>query len=77
MKYVDINENYNPEDDDFTAIDLEDTRQTRLTLAHLSKLRKIREYRKFQKASEDAQVKKQYGPKEGSSSGGGGGELEL
>jgi hypothetical protein len=76
MKYVDINENYNPEDDDFTAIDLEDTRQTRLTLAHLSKLRKIREYRKFQKASEDAQVKKQYGPKE-ASSGGGPGELEL
>ena len=56
MKYIEINENYNPEDDDFTAIDLEDTRKIRLTLDHLSKLRKVREYRKFQKASEDEQV---------------------
>jgi hypothetical protein len=77
MKYVEINENYNPEDDDFTAIDLEDTRKVRLTLAHLSKLRKIREYRKFQKASEDAQVKKQYGGSKDASAGSGGGELEL
>ena len=78
MKYVEINENYNPEDDDFTTIDLEDTRKTRLTLAHLSKLRKIREYRKFQKASETEQVKKQYGGSaDAPVSGGGGGELEL
>ena len=76
MKYVDINENYNPEDDDFTAIDLEDTRKTRLTLAHLSKLRKIREYRKYQKGSESAQVKQQYGPSE-ASSGGGVPDLEM
>jgi hypothetical protein len=52
MKYIEINENYSPEEDAFTSIDLEDTRKTRLTLAHLSKLRKIREYRKYQKGAE-------------------------
>ena len=77
MKYVEINENYNPEDDDFTAIDLEDTRKIRLTLDHLSKLRKVREYRKFQKASEDEQVKKQYGGSDDASPSGGAGELDL
>ena len=76
MKYIEINENYSPEEDEFTSIDLDDTRKTRLTLAHLSKLRKIREYRKFQKSSEDAQVKKQYGPSD-APAGGGGGELDL
>jgi 16S rRNA C1402 (ribose-2'-O) methylase RsmI len=76
MKYIEINENYSPEDDEFNSIDLEDTRKTRLTLAHLSKLRKIREYRKFQKASEDAQVKKQYGTSE-ESSGDSAGALDL
>jgi len=63
MKYTEINENYSPEEDEFTSIDLEDTRKTRLTLAHLSKLRKIREYRKYQKGAEKAQIKQQYGPK--------------
>ncbi len=77
MKYIEINENYNPEDDDFTAIDLEDTRKIRLTLDHLSKLRKVREYRKFQKASEDEQVKKQYGGSDDASPSGGTGELDL
>ena len=77
MKYAEINENYNPEDDDFTAIDLEDTRKIRLTLDHLSKLRKVREYRKFQKASEDEQVKKQYGGSDDASPSGGAGELDL
>ena len=77
MKYIEINENYNPEDDDFTAIDLEDTRKIRLTLDHLSKLRKVREYRKFQKASEDEQVKKQYGGSDDASPAGGAGELDL
>jgi len=62
MKYIEINENYSPEEDAFTSIDLEDTRKTRLTLAHLSKLRKIREYRKYQKGAEKAQIKQQYGP---------------
>jgi len=42
MKYIEINENYSPEEDEFNAIDLEDTRKTRLTLVHLSKLRKIK-----------------------------------
>ena len=77
MKYIEINENYNPEDDYFTAIDLEDTRKIRLTLDHLSKLRKVREYRKFQKASEDEQVKKQYGGSDDASPSGGAGELDL
>ena len=77
MKYIEINENYNPEDDDFTAIDLEDTRKIRLTLDHLSKLRKVREYRKFQKASEDEQVKKQYGGSDDASPSSGAGELDL
>ena len=63
MKYTEINENYSPEEDEFTSIDLKDTRKTRLTLAHLSKLRKIREYRKYQKGAEKAQIKQQYGPK--------------
>ena len=57
MKYIEINENYSPEDDEFNSIDLEDTRKVRLTLAHLSKLRKIREYRKYQKGAKQAQVK--------------------
>ena len=71
MKYIEINENYSPEEDEFTSIDLDDTRKTRLTLAHLSKLRKIREYRKYQKGAEKAQVKQQYGgPSEAPASGG-------
>ena len=74
MKYIEVNENYSPEEDEFTSIDLEDTRKTRLTLAHLSKLRKIREYRKYQKGAESAQVKQQYGP---SSDASGPGDLEL
>ena len=77
MKYIEINENYSPEEDEFTAIDLEDTRKIRLTLDHLSKLRKVREYRKFQKASEDEQVKKQYGGSDDASPSGGAGELDL
>jgi len=64
MKYIEINENYSPEEDAFTSIDLGDTRKTRLTLAHLSKLRKIREYRKYQKGSDAVQIKQQYGPAE-------------
>ncbi len=74
MKYTEINENYSPEEDEFTSIDLEDTRKTRLTLAHLSKLRKIREYRKYQKGAEKAQVKQQYGPK---ADAGGPSDLEI
>jgi|TARA_B110001454_G_C12295269_1_gene257053 hypothetical protein len=74
MKYTEINENYSPEEDAFTSIDLEDTRKTRLTLAHLSKLRKIREYRKYQKGAETAQVKQQYGPSPEAS---GPGDLEI
>ena len=61
MKYIEINENYSPEEDEFNAIDLDDTRKKRLTLVHLSKLRKIREYRKFQKAADNEQIQKQYG----------------
>ena len=76
MKYIEINENYSPEEDEFNAIDLEDTRKTRLTLVHLSKLRKIREYRKFKKAADNEQIQKQYG---GSSdeAPAGGGALDL
>jgi hypothetical protein len=74
MKYIEVNENYSPEEDEFTSIDLEDTRKTRLTLAHLSKLRKIREYRKYQKGAEKAQIKQQYGPK---ADAGGSKEFEL
>ena len=74
MKYTEINENYSPEEDEFTSIDLEDTRKTRLTLAHLSKLRKIREYRKYQKGAEKAQIKQQYGP---SAEASGSSDLEL
>ena len=77
MKYIEINENYSPEEDEFNAIDLDDTRKIRLTLEHLSKLRKIREYRKFQKASENEQVKKQYGGFRRCIAPGGGGELDL
>ena len=77
MKYIEINVNYSPEEDEFNAIDLEDTRKIRLTLEHLSKLRKIREYRKFQKAAENEQVKKQYGGSEDASAPGGAGELDL
>ena len=74
MKYTEINENYSPEEDAFTSIDLEDTRKTRLTLAHLSKLRKIREYRKYQKGSDAVQIKQQYGPADASA---GPSDLEL
>ena len=70
MKYSELTENYDPEEDDFASIDLTDTRKIRLTLEHLSKLRKIREYRKYQKGSEAAQVKQQYGPKDAEASGG-------
>jgi|TARA_B100000929_G_scaffold38192_1_gene27293 hypothetical protein len=67
MKYIEINENYSPEEDEFNSIDLTDTRKIRLTLAHLSKLRKIREYRKHQKSAEAQQIKQQYGPSEAAS----------
>ena len=77
MKYIEINENYSPEEDEFNAIDLEDTRKSRLTLEHLSKLRKIREYRKFQKASDNEQVKKQYGGSADATAAGGAGESDL
>jgi len=70
MKYSELTENYDPEEDDFSSIDLKDTRKIRLTLEHLSKLRKIREYRKYQKGSEAAQVKQQYGPADAEASGG-------
>jgi hypothetical protein len=69
MKYSELTENYDPEEDDFASIDLTDTRKIRLTLEHLSKLRKIREYRKYQKGSEAAQVKQQYGPADAESGG--------
>ena len=75
MKYIEIRENYSPEQDAQTAIELSDTRKHRLTLAHLSKLRKIREYRKYEDGVKSVQIKQMYGgPAEGSDAGG---ELEM
>ena len=76
MRYIELTENYSPEEDKSIVAKLSDTRTIRLTLRQLSKLRKIREYRKFQKASENEQVQKQYG---GSSdeAPAGGGALDL
>ena len=60
MRYKELKENYSPNEDKSTQIELSDTRKDRLTLIHLSKLRKIREYRKYQVGIRSAQVKRQY-----------------
>lgn len=68
-----LKEYYEPELDDYSKADLEDTRRPRLTLRHLNKLRKVRELRKMEKATHKEFVKTMYGapPDEG------GGEPEF
>ncbi len=68
-----LNEYYDPELDDYSKAELDDTRRPRLTLRHLNKLRKVRELRKMEKATHSEFVKQMYG----SSGEEGGGEPEF
>lgn len=78
MRYIEIKENYKPEEDDSNKVEISDTRVTRLTLIHLSRLRNIREYRKYENSKRNERLKDMYG---GSADGDGmgdlGGDLEL
>ena len=56
-----LKEYYEPELDDYSVAELEDTRRPRLTLRHLNKLRKVRELRKMEQATHKEFVKTMYG----------------
>ena len=56
-----LKEYYDPELDDYSKAELNDTRRDRLTLRHLNKLRKVRELRKMEKATHSEFVKTMYG----------------
>ena len=61
MRYIEIKENYSPEEDKSVVAKLSDTRTIRLTLRQLSKLRKIRDHRNYEKLNKSKQIKTQYG----------------
>jgi hypothetical protein len=61
MRYIELTENYSPEEDKSVVAKLSDTRVVRLTLRQLSKLRKIRDHRNYEKLNKAAQIKTQYG----------------
>ncbi len=71
MRYIELIENYSPDEDKSIVAKLGDTRTVRLTLRQLSKLRKIRDHRNFEKIKKSAQLKTQYG------GGSDGGETEI
>ena len=68
MRYSELKENYDPNEDKSVVASLDDTRKVRLTLRHLSKLRKIRDYRNYEKSLKSEQLKTQYGGSAESSS---------
>ncbi|MDA9993339.1 hypothetical protein N9E09_01590 [bacterium] len=61
MRYIELTENYSPEEDKSIVAKLSDTRTIRLTLRQLSKLRKIRDHRNYEKLHKSMQIKTQYG----------------
>lgn len=56
-----LNEYYEPELDEFSKAELDDTRRPRLTLRHLNKLRKVRELRRLEKTAHEDFVRQMYG----------------
>lgn len=56
-----LKEYYEPEEDQYSKAELDDTRRPRLTLRHLNKLRKVRELRKMEQATHKEFVKTMYG----------------
>ena len=49
MKFRELREYYEAEDDNFYSAKIDDTRKNRLTLNHLNKLRKKRELERLEK----------------------------
>jgi hypothetical protein len=49
MKFRELREYYEAEDDNFNSAKIDDTRKNRLTLNHLNKLRKKRELERLEK----------------------------
>ncbi len=49
MKFRELREYYEAEDDNFNTAKIDDTRKNRLTLNHLNKLRKKRELERLEK----------------------------
>lgn len=55
-----LNEFYNPENDQYTKREIDDTRKSKLTLEQLNKLRKYRDIKKDEKEKHDKFVKTMY-----------------
>lgn len=55
-----LNEFYEPEEDKFQSVTVQDTRKTRLTLEQINKLRKYRDIKKAENSQHEEFVKVMY-----------------
>ena len=61
MKIHNIFENYEPEEDNYTVVDIDHIRRPRITLFHLNKLRKVRNIEKVEKEQRVKDAARIYG----------------
>jgi hypothetical protein len=61
MRFQELNERYEAEDDKINTLKLDDTRRAKITLKHLNKLRKKRELDKLEDSERVANLSKIYG----------------
>ena len=61
MKFQELREYYEADDDKFNTAQLDDTRKARLTLTHLNKLRKKRELESMEKQERIKDLGSMYG----------------
>jgi hypothetical protein len=61
MRFQELNERYEAEDDKINTLKLNDTRRAKITLKHLNKLRKKRELDKLEDSDRQKNLSKIYG----------------
>ena len=61
MRFQELNERYEAEDDKINTLKLNDTRRAKITLKHLNKLRKKRELDKLEDSERQKNLSKIYG----------------
>lgn len=56
-----LSENIDPVNDEYSKVDLHDTRRPRITFRHLNRLRKINELKRLEQAAHKEFVRAMYG----------------
>lgn len=60
MRFTELREYYEAKDDQYSIVNIDDTRRPRLTLKHLNKLRKMREMNSVETAEREQFFQKIY-----------------